>query len=136
MNCPNCNKLLKPTQKFCPACGTRIMPQEQESNSQQTQNEQPTLQYGTTGEPVSMPSEPSFEQSPENIENSFNQEPPSAPPKKKNNIVVIIVIAGAALLLIAGGIFAAMKLFGSKDERSCRFRSVKRRGSERCCEAF
>lgn len=125
MNCPNCNKLLKPTQKFCPACGTKIeLPQMQEINTQAADekpvlqygntaepvvDEQPQLQYGSTGEPVSVPAE---SPSPAEFNDSFNRQPP----KKKNNLVVIIVIAGAALLLIAGGIFGAMKLFGGKSD--------------------
>ena len=75
MNCPNCDKLLKPNQKFCPACGTKIeLPQEQDNNNQQLTDEQPELMYGSTaspfadeqpelsvertGEPVSAPTEP------------------------------------------------------------------------------
>ncbi len=133
MNCPNCNKLLKPTQKFCPACGTKIeLPQMQEINTQAADEkpvlqygntaepiteEQPVLSYGSTGEPVSVPSQPLPEepQAPTEFDDSFNRQPPSTPQKKKNNIVIIIVLAGAALLLIAGGIFGAIKLFGSKD---------------------
>ena len=135
MNCPNCNKLLKPTQKFCPACGTKIeLPHIQDINTQAADEtpvlqygntaepvaeEQPVLSYGSTGEPVSVPSTPAYEEqrSPAEFDDSFNRQPPSAPPKKKNNIVIIIVLAGAALLLIAGLVFGAVKLFGGKDDK-------------------
>ena len=135
MNCPNCNKLLKPTQKFCPACGTKIeLPHIQDINTQAADEtpvlqygntaepvaeEQPVLSYGSTGEPVSVPSTPAYEEqrSPAEFDDSFNRQPPSAPPKKKNNIVMIIVLAGAALLLIAGLVFGAVKLFGGKDDK-------------------
>ena len=52
MNCPNCDKLLKPNQKFCPACGTKIeLPQEQDNNNQQLTDEQHELMYGSRASP-------------------------------------------------------------------------------------
>ena len=102
MNCPNCNKLLKPTQKFCPACGTKIeLPHIEDINTQaadetpvlQYENtaepvaeEPPVLSYGSsTGEPVSIPSTPAYEeqQSPADFDDSFDRQPPAAPLKRR-----------------------------------------------------
>ena len=141
MNCPVCGKELKPTQKFCPACGTKLAqqpeqpPQEFEKTWQpQAEPEgeaQPPEGYEATWQPQTdyPAAEQQFEQPeqggfPEgqpmpDPEAPFAQEASSAPPKKKVSIVTIIVIAGAALLLIAGGVFAAYKLglFGGGDNK-------------------
>ena len=89
MNCPNCNKELKPNEKFCHACGARI----------ELPPEQPTI--------------------PEPAEYLPDQDDLAEPPKQKVSIVTIIVIAGAAVLLVLGGIYFAFKLgmFGGKGDK-------------------
>ena len=108
MNCPNCNKELKPNQKFCHACGARI----------ELQSEQPTIPEPQDHQ-EEIAAESAFNQVPEPSEYRPAQDDLAEPPKQKVSIVTIIVIAGAAVLLVAGGIFFAHRigLFGGKGDK-------------------
>ena len=108
MNCPNCNKELKPNEKFCHACGARVeLPPEQPAVPE-PQYHQEEIAAGSA-----------FNQVPEPSEYRPAEDDLAEPPKQKVGIVTIIVIAGAAVLLVAGGIFFAFKLglFGGKGDK-------------------
>lgn len=120
MNCPNCQNPLKPTQKFCPVCGTKIeqsMPEYGSTGEPMTQAaDAPMLDYTSTGEPVTMAADDQA-QNFGNPEAFGAENPPTQPEnKKKSKLPLIIIIAVAAALLIAGGVFAAIHFFGNKDK--------------------
>ena len=103
MRCPNCNQEIPDFSKFCIHCGTKIIPQSEETTDVGVQVEDIPNQV------VSQP--------PRNNGDAINAPQPQ-PPKKKNKAIIIIIalIAACAIGLI---LFLVLRCNHQWEEATC-----------------
>ena len=139
MNCPNCFSPLRPNQKFCDVCGTKIeaphmevdktvaadkvpTPREPQPAPWEQQTAQPEPQPAPweqqTAQPEPQPAPWDSQQYQQYRQPSgmpgTRQGDGSLPPQKNSNLPIIIVAIVLAVLIVGGGVVAAILIFGNK----------------------